>query len=395
MSGGATPDRAEPRFWGGDIKWATPTDLTGLSTKSISETAESITAAGLANCSTQLLPVGTVLYTSRATIGSIAVAAVRMCTNQGFANFAPNEKVDPDFLYHLLCFATPTITRLGAGTTFLEVNKRDLRRLRVVVPNDIREQRAIAAVLDAVDAAIERTRESVSAVQRLKRALMQQLLPPWIGFKRIADDSLGAGIESHLAGSVCRVKNGSTPSRMEYLYWNKGTIPWLATGKVNERIIRYADEFVTEKALAECSIELLPAGTVLVGMIGQGRTRGMAAYLDMSACINQNFGAFVPGEKVVGKFLYHYFCFHYDRLRDMGGGTNQGALNCYILKRIRLALPKPEVQMDIVRVLDGCDALIEKHDTNLNVLQRLKRGLMQDLLTGKVRVPATVEVAGA
>jgi type I restriction enzyme S subunit len=301
-------------------------------------------------------------------------------------------EVDEDFLYQALIHRR--VSDAISGTAQPQITRHSLRRVKLPLP-PLSEQRRIAALLHLADVVIERTRESAANVERLKRALMQQLLPPWIGFKRIPDDALGAGIESHLAGTVCRVKNGSTPSRMEYLYWNKGTIPWLATGKVNERIIRYADEFVTEKALAECSIELLPAGTVLVGMIGQGRTRGMAAYLDMSACINQNFGAFVPGEKVVGKFLYHYFCFHYDRLRDMGGGTNQGALNCYILKRIRLALPKPEVQMDIARVLDGCDDLIEKHNTKLNVLQRLKRGLMQDLLTGKVRVPASLEVAGA
>lgn len=305
---------------------------------------------------------------------------------------------DPRYLYSMLCSGPVhgrAVSRMEGSTGRLRITEDTFTRwLHVAVPSP-KEQRAVAAILDAADAAIERTREAVGAVERLKRALMQELLPPWIGFKRIPDNALGAGIESHLAGSVCRIKNGSTPSRMEYWYWNNGTIPWLATGKVNERIIRYADEFVTEKALAECSIELLPAGTVLIGMIGQGRTRGMAAYLDMSACINQNFGAFIPGEKVVGKFLYHYFCFHYDRLRDMGGGTNQGALNCYILKRIRLALPKPEVQKDIARVLDGCDALIEKHNTKLNAFQRLKRGLMQDLLTGKVRVPVSLEAAGA
>jgi type I restriction enzyme, S subunit len=76
----------------------------------------------------------------------------------------------------------------------------------------------------------------------------------------------------------------------------------------------------------------------------------------------------------------------------MGGGTNQGALNCYMLKRIRLALPKPKEQNDIAKVLDACDAVSEEHHRRTVILQGLKRGLMQDLLTGKVRVPAALEV---
>lgn len=338
-------------------------------------------------------PKGSILISVRAPVGEINVADREYAIGRGLAAIQA-EDVHPGFLYHALQRWKIALQRVGQGTTFDAITAKHFRQLRVAVPPS-EEQRAIAAILDAADAAIERTREAVSAVERLKRALMQRLLPPWIGFKRVADDALPTGVEGHLAGTVCHIKNGSTPSRTEYLYWSKGTIPWLATGKVNERIIRHADEFVTEKALAECSIELLPAGTVLVGMIGQGRTRGMAAYLDMSACINQNFGAFVPGEKVVGKFLYHYLCFHYDRLRDMGGGTNQGALNCYMLKRIRLALPKPEVQREIAQVLDACDALSEQHQQTIVVLQRVKRGLMQDLLTGKVRAPITLEVAGA
>lgn len=180
--------------------------------------------------------------------------------------------------------------------------------------------------------------------------------------------------------------NGSTPSRAELAYWRAGTIPWLATGKVNDGVITEADEYVTDKALAECSIELLPPGTVLVGMIGQGKTRGMVAYLSISACINQNFGAFVPGPRLDGKYLCHYFAQHYSPLREIGGGTNQGALNCYLLKRIRIPVPPIEQQRYIAEKLDACASLTSRYRVVLGKLERLKRGLMQDLHTGKRRV---------
>src|SRR5262245_10811025 len=118
--GGGTPSRDEGRFWmGGTIPWATPTDLTQNQAKYISTTAEYITEAGLASSATSMLPAGSVLYTSRATIGAKAIAGVPITTNQGFASLLPRG-VDADYLYYLLDLLTPVIKRLGAGTTFDE-----------------------------------------------------------------------------------------------------------------------------------------------------------------------------------------------------------------------------------------------------------------------------------
>ncbi len=333
--GGATPDRADASCWtGGTLPWATPTDITACSGKWLNDTAERITPKGLESCSSNLLPSGTILYTSRATIGAKAIAVQPTATNQGFASFLPKAGTHGDFLYYLLDLLTPTFIRLGAGTTFLEVTKRDIRKVRCFVPPPA-EQAAIARILDAADAAIARTRTAIQKARRVKRGIMQSILPPWVGFKRIDAAALGSGIEDVVPASVvARICNGSTPSRDRAEYWRSGTIPWLATGKVNERTIRQASEFVTEKALAECSIELLPEGAVLVGMIGQGKTRGMVAYLTFSACINQNFGAFLPGPRLHGRWLYHYLDFYYSQLREIGGGTNQGAMNCFLLGSI-------------------------------------------------------------
>jgi type I restriction enzyme S subunit len=132
----------------------------------------------------------------------------------------------------------------------------------------------------------------------------------------------------------------------------------------------------------------LPRGTVLVGMIGQGRTRGMSAYLDIEACINQNFGAFVPRGRIFGKWLFYYFDFHYSHLREIGGGTNQGALNCYLLKRVRLPLPKLDRQKEVARVLDAVEELGNRCRATLEHQITLKRSLMHDLMTGRMRVPS-------
>lgn len=398
--GGGTPSRDEQRFWtGGTIPWATPTDVTANHSKSISTTAECITQAGLLSSAAELLPRGSVLYTSRATIGAKAIAAVPMATNQGFASFVPRA-VHGDYLYYLLDLLTPTIKRLGAGTTFDEVSKRDIRTVWCSIPTNADEQATIARILDAVDTALERTRAAVERARELKRALMSELLPPWIGFRELEAHQKPLGVNEIVrADIVCDVCNGSTPSRPEGRYWRQGTIPWLATGKVHDRVITAADEFVTDTALRECSIHLLPKGTVLIGMIGQGRTRGMSAYLSIDACINQNFGAFTPkrqfAQRVCGKWLFYFFDFHYSRLREVGGGTNQGALNCYLLKRLRLPLPAFDRQREVANLLDGMESLEMGHLRVVAAQSELKKSLMHDLLTGRVRVGDTAKVAAS
>jgi type I restriction enzyme S subunit len=152
--GGATPSRSDFGYWvGGTIPWLTPSDITGQAQKWIEESAERITQRALDECSCTLLPAGTVLYTSRATIGAKAIAKVPVTTNQGFASFIPKDGVNGEFLYYFLEHLTPVFIRLAAGTTFLEVSKRDIRKVRCAIPRHD-EQLAIAKVLGAIDAVI-------------------------------------------------------------------------------------------------------------------------------------------------------------------------------------------------------------------------------------------------
>jgi type I restriction enzyme S subunit len=159
--GGATPSRTEFGYWtGGTVPWATPTDITTQGQKWIADSPEHITKRALDDCSCNLLPAGTVLYTSRATIGAKAIAKVPIATNQGFANFIPKPGVDGEFLYYFLEHLTPVFTRLAAGTTFLEVSKRDIRKVRCAIPPH-EEQLAIAKILAAIDAVLMQVQGSI------------------------------------------------------------------------------------------------------------------------------------------------------------------------------------------------------------------------------------------
>jgi type I restriction enzyme S subunit len=132
---GGTPSTSEPRYWGGEILWCTPTDITALrGQKQLRSTARRITREGLASSAAELLPACSVVMTSRATIGECAINTVPLCTNQGFKNFIPFEGTDVDFLYYLLTTQTQGFIALCGGSTFLEIGKSQLASYNVKLP---------------------------------------------------------------------------------------------------------------------------------------------------------------------------------------------------------------------------------------------------------------------
>ena len=130
---GSTPKTTTPDFWNGDILWATPKDLSILEGKYLLSTASMITEAGYNSCSTRMIPPNSVLYSSRAPIGHIAINTVEVCTNQGFKSFVPNELITTEYLYYALKYYTPQIQTLGRGATFKEVSKTSISNFEIFI----------------------------------------------------------------------------------------------------------------------------------------------------------------------------------------------------------------------------------------------------------------------
>jgi type I restriction enzyme S subunit len=176
VTGGGTPRRNEDRFWGSGIPWVTPTDLPeiGSSIVEVERTRETITQEGLGNSSANLLPAGSVLFSSRATIGKVAIAKVPLATNQGFVNFVPRAGVDARFLVHALQFFTPQIAALAGSTTFREVSRGALRKFKIPVP-PLSEQRRIVEILDRADELRQKRDEADAKAERIPSALFYRM----------------------------------------------------------------------------------------------------------------------------------------------------------------------------------------------------------------------------
>ena len=153
--GGSTPSTKNESYYGGEIAWITPKDLSTFHGRFIKRGERNITRVGLNSCSARLMPQHSVLFTSRAPIGYVAIAQNEVCTNQGFKSIVPNADTDYLFLYYLLVHNRERIENMGSGTTFKEVSGSVMKNITVSVPTDIEEQREISRILGSLDDKIE------------------------------------------------------------------------------------------------------------------------------------------------------------------------------------------------------------------------------------------------
>ena len=176
LCSGSTPSSSRTEFWTELRVWVTPTDLSRLNTPYLQDSGKHITERGLRNCSARLLPPGSIVLSSRAPIGYVAIPTVPFCTNQGCKSIALHNSYHSEFFYYAVTAAVPRLRRLGEGTTFAEIPKSSLAKAEVILPIDKAEQAKIAEVLSTVDRAIEETEALIAKQQRIMTGLKQDLL---------------------------------------------------------------------------------------------------------------------------------------------------------------------------------------------------------------------------
>ena len=151
------------------------------------------------------------------------------------------------------------------------------------------------------------------------------------------------------------VISGGTPSRDRSEYWYNGTIPWVKTTELQNNVIKNVDEYITESGLADSSAKMVPIGTVLVAMYGQGKTRGMTAYLGIEASTNQACACILPSEKIDSMYMWKYFELSYDKLRSLAQGAGQPNLNGNMIKNFQVLVPPIELQNEYVSFVNQID----------------------------------------
>ena len=209
---------------------------------------------------------------------------------------------------------------------------------------------------------------------------------PWLG-------DIPAHWEVWRISRFAKVGNGSTPSRSNIGFWSGGTYPWLNSSHVNRGFIDSADQFVTSSALRECHLPKVAAGSVLIAITGQGKTRGTSAVLGFEATINQHIAYITPRIPVVtAKYLHLSLVAAYSTLRSISddSGSTKGALTCEDLKRFKLAVPPIDEQERLVEAIavetKAANTAIARTEREIALMQEYRTRLTADLVTGKLDV---------
>ncbi|WP_375236618.1 restriction endonuclease subunit S [Microbacterium schleiferi] len=238
---GATPKTGVPEYWGGPIPWATPAELSRLGSSRIHATERTLTEAGFSSSGVNILPVGSVLLSSRAPIGLVAINTVPMGTNQGFKSLVPSDRVLAPFLYWWLKSHTALLQSKGRGATFLELSKAEVERLQIPLP-PLPEQRRIAAILDEAAALRSTWGETRESARRAISSRISALLSKSTDIKPLAQ----------LLAEPMR--NGISPSRGGRYEGEVLTLSAITRGAFDPRQ-RKSDLFAAPHAADKLAIE--------------------------------------------------------------------------------------------------------------------------------------------
>lgn len=253
------------------------------------------------------------------------------------------------------------------------------------------DQRAVAAVLTSVREGCRSDVQQEQHVLKLKAAAMRELFTRGLRREPQKETEIGpipASWDVRRLGDDFGITGGGTPLRSVAAYWEGGTIPWVKTAEVNYSVIQATSEHITQEGLDNSSARLLPPGTLLIAMFGQGVTRGRVAILGIEATCNQACAALRPRtDRVNTRFLYHMMTSKYEDLRQLAHGGQQQNLNIDIVRNFPVVVPSTTgEQEEIVAILDAIDCKIDLHRRKKGLLEELFKSLLHKSMTGEVRV---------
>ena len=318
--GGATPStKKHENYENGTIAWITPKDLSTFSGRYIQHGERNITEAGLRSCSTQLLPKNTVLFSSRAPIGYVAIAANDVCTNQGFKSVIPNENTNPLFLYYLLKYNKDKIEGMGSGTTFKEVSGNTMKNIVVSVPTDKKVQERISSMLGSIDDKIEEN-------ERINNNLLQQI-EALFKERFLCHDALPFGWKRRTLGEVSEMSaGGDKPKTISDQKTDACQYPVYSNGISDEGLYG----FTTDYKISSESVTVSARGTI-----------GFVCLRHIPYTPIVRLVTLVPRESIISaKYLYLWL----KSIPIHGTGTTQQQLTVPDFRKTEIIIP-PEADM--------------------------------------------------
>lgn len=371
--GGATPSTKNESNYGGNIAWITPKDLSILKGRFIAHGERNITEKGLNSCSAQMMPANTILFSSRAPIGYIAISENPVCTNQGFKSLIPNLDNDPMFLYYLLKYNRDAIEAMGSGTTFKEVSGATMRNIRVRVPSKKTEQQHIASILDSLDSKIEINDKICDNLQQQANMV----------YSHFFDALPCSSVE---LSSVIDVRDGThdspKPQKEGYsLVTSKHLLPFGVDLSSSNRISKSDYDKINERSRVDTN-------DILISMIGTVGNISLVIENPVSFAV-KNVGLFKTSK--APNLVYYVLCFLKSKeitqhIETNLAGSTQKYISLTELRKLPFIIPADKQLADFNALVKPIFTAISERIMENSNLAQLRDTLLPKLMSGEIDV---------
>lgn len=405
---GGTPRSDNTAFYGGSIPFVTIDDMTS-SSKYLDKTTKTITDAGLNGSNCWKVPADSILYSIYATLGVARINKIEVTTNQAILALVPdNEKIDTEYLYYYLSYLQGQIYRYSAQTTQSNLNAGIVKNFPILYL-DPKEQSKIAEILATIDRAIAQTEALIAKHQRIKTGLMQDLLtrgidehgqlrdPSTHRFKSAPLGIIPEEWDVKPLGTIADINSGVTLGR-RISGDNTIELPYLRVANVQDGYLDLSEIKTVRIYKNELSRFALEKGDVLMNEGGDFDKLGRGTVWEgqISLCLHQNhvFRVRTNRDELLPEFLAAVSSSQYGKkffVLSSKQSTNLASINSTQLKGFPIPRPSTDEQRVIMEVLNSHEANTEKYRNSLDKLNRIKQGLMQDLLSGRVSVEVLME----
>ena len=408
---GHTPSRRRPEYWDGDIPWIGIRDATGNHGRTLLDTEQHVTQAGIDNSSARLLPANTVCLSRTASVGYVVMMGRPMATSQDFVNWVCDpEKLDSRYLKYALLAERGSYSRFSHGTTHQTIYFPEVKAFHLLAP-EREEQSAIADVLSALDDKIEQNQRTAQALERLARAIFRAWFVDFEPVKakaagetafvsmpepafdalpaRFVDSRIGPvpeGWKVESIGDVVAVKGGGTPSTKNPECWDGGEHCW-ATPKDMSRLLHPVlldtERRITDAGVNSISSGILPAGTVLMS------SRAPVGYLAIAGvptAINQGFIAMVCEGLLPPTYVFNWAFISMDMIKAVASGTTFPEISKKNFRPLPVVVPTPDVVAAYRHLTDPFFDLLTSSVRESEQLANVRDYLLRQLLSGAVRV---------
>lgn len=377
---GTTPPTNNIKNYGDEYLFVSPADLGKR--KFILNTEKKLSKIGFSVA--RKYPANSVLFTCiGSTIGKSGISKIELSSNQQINAVLPNDFYSSDFLYYFLNLISPKI-KLGASEQAVPmINKTEFSKIQIPLP-PLAEQEAIATALSDCDSWIDSIEEVLAKKRLIKQGAMQELLtPPSTGSGTAADGEPVEPWEVKKLGTIADIVGGGTPSTYISNYWN-GHIEWFTPTEVGYAKYLYSSKRkISDLGFKNSSANILPINTIL---LTSRAGIGDLGILKVEASTNQGFQSIICKETVNVEFIYYLMSTKKEELLKNASGSTFLEISPNKVKSLELSIPSLSEQTRIATILSDMDLEIEALEEKLHKARQIKQGMMQELLTGRVRL---------